>query len=114
MQARIDEHTCYSHLKMSFIEFIEAIARACEYLSLGPPSDHIREAYKEFLFQFDRKEAPNSSKIELSKIIDPEEIKDEDDEFLENEEGAFLSRDEHINQSLHNKIENLIPYLLAY
>lgn len=47
-------------------------------------------------------------------MIDPEEIKDEDDVFLENEEGAFLSRDEHIGQPLHNKIENLIPYLLAY
>ena len=47
-------------------------------------------------------------------MIDPEEVKNEDDVFLANEEGAFLSRDEHIKQPLHNKIEHLIPYLLAY
>ena len=106
MQARVDEHTSDSHLKMSFIEFMEAIARAAEYLSLGAPSDNIREAYKEFLHE----EKKSSKSPEKAK----EEPVDEDQEFLENEEGAFMSKEEHVNQLLHKKIEHLIPYLLAY
>ena len=103
---------------MSFIEFIEAIARACDYLSLGPPSYYIREAYKDFIFKAEIKspqlESQKFSKTELSKLLETEDLKNDDDEFLKNEEGAFLSREEHISQPLHSKIENIIPYLLTY
>ena len=112
MMARIDEHNSNSHLKMSFLEFLEAISRAAEFLSLGPPSDHVREAYKEFLADAE------SQMKELNNSRNPETLRAKDildeDELLENEEGAFMSHEEHINQPLYKKIEHLIPFILAF
>lgn len=107
MQARIDEHTSDTHLKMTFVEFMEALARAAEYLSLGPPSDHVREAYLEELHQEETKNIKAAEEIK-------QPLGEGDEEFESDDEGAFLSKEEHINQPLHKKIDHLIPYLLAY
>jgi hypothetical protein len=111
MQSRIDEYASDSHLKMTFIEFIEAVARAAEYLSLGPPSDHVREAYLEELHQDDTKIIKASQLLENSKF--PEE-EDEIPADLADEEGAYMTESEHVHQPLHKKVEHLIPYLLAH
>lgn len=110
MQARINEHTSYSHLQMNFVEFLEGIARAAECLSLGPPSDHIREAYKEFIY----KEEVKGPSTQRSKNIDELCEGEGQDGFMSDEEGAFLSEDEHVNQPLVKKIDNMIPFLLAF
>jgi len=119
MQARIEEHTSDDHLKMCFVEFLEAIARAAEYLNLGPPSDHTKEYYKTFLNSEEKKNVLKTKdllkkEINNSIILDPLSEELEDENLSEGDECAFLSQDELIHQPLHKKIENLIPYLLAF
>ena len=55
MQSRVDEHNSDAHLKMAFVEFMEAIGRAAELISLAPPSDEIRDLYKLDLYIDDLK-----------------------------------------------------------
>ena len=104
MQSRVDEHTSDTHLKMSFIEFIEAIGRAAELISLAPPSDQILNLYKRDLFSDDL--MPN----ELKPVkVGPEKtersfILDSKSELISAEnfgEGADMTEFEHLHQPLH-------------
>ena len=112
MQSRVDEHTSDAHLKMTFIEFMEAIGRAADLISLAPPSDEIRDLYKQDLYNDETKtnrESPDKKEttIQLEKLdLDLEEDK--------NKEAVEMSEQEHINQPLHKKVDHLMPYLLAY
>lgn len=108
MQSRVDELTSDAHLKMTFIEFMEAIARAADYLSLAPPSEKAREAY---LTELHAQDMPKEEKEEE---VDNNEKVAEEGQNLEEAEGADMTDTEHTNQPLHKKVENIIPYLLAY
>ena len=46
MQTRVDEVNSDKHLKMNFIEFLEAVARAADYLSFPPPTQAVKDIYK--------------------------------------------------------------------
>lgn len=100
MQSRIDEHTSDAHLKMAFVEFMEAIARAAELMSLAPPSDEIRDLYKKDLYgdelrsnrDFPEKKE-SSFQVNSTLQIELEEEK--------NREAVEMSEQEHINQPLH-------------
>ena len=80
MQLRINEITQDKHLKMSFIEFLEALARAADYLSLEPPSESLLNAYK-------------SGNDEISEAVKEDEGEGEDD--------FTLTEEELINQPLN-------------
>ena len=54
---------------MNFVEFLEGISRAAEYLSLGPPSDNIREAYKKFINTEEIKTSSKQKNKELTVIL---------------------------------------------
>lgn len=95
MQTRVDEINSDKHLKMSFIEFLEALARAANYLSYPPPSQAVRDAYK------------NTGTKKPSEL---EEVKGEP----EDEEEMEMTLDEMIDQPLNKKIENILPYLLVH
>lgn len=49
MQTRVDEINSDRHLKMSFIEFLEAVARAADYLSFPPPTQVVKDLYKKMI-----------------------------------------------------------------
>jgi len=113
MQSRVDELSSDSHLKMAFIEFMEALARAADYLSLGPPSEHIREEYLEELHQQETKNIKMTQLIEKSKM--QAELEGEGEiEDLHDAEGAYMTEADHVHQPLHKKVEYMVPYLLAY
>lgn len=118
MQAREDELTSDAHLKMTFVEFIEAISRAADYLSLAPPSDKVRDLYlHEIYSDVQAKEQTNKLKLEEEKdqeLLKGEDEADETIMSLDDAEGADMTEFEHVNQPLHKKIEHMIPYLLAY
>ena len=94
MQTRVDELSSDKHLKMSFIEFLEALARAANYLSYPPPTQAVKDAYK---------------RVDTKKPEALEEAKNE----AEDDEEVEMTIEEMINQPLHKKIENIFPYLLA-
>ena len=98
MQTRVDEYSSDKHLKMSFVEFLEALARAANYLSYPPPTYETKYAYQ-------KKEVFQKNKKEESKEEKDEEEYDED---------IVLSKEEQINQPLNKKIENILPYLLVH
>jgi hypothetical protein len=79
---------------MSFIEFLEAIARAAEYLSLPPPSSEVKDAYK-------REDTKKNQEID--------EVKEEEDD-----QEIDMTLEERLKQPLNKKIENILPYLLKY
>ena len=58
---------------MSYIEFLEALARASDYLSLEPPSEALLNAYK-------------SGKDEILEAIKDDEAEGDDDFKLTEEE----------------------------
>lgn len=113
MQSRVDELTSDAHLKMTFVEFMEALGRAADYLSLAPPSDKVRELY---LTELHSKDLPKeeTEKEKQDRIQEDLQMTSEGDENQEDKEGADLTESEHSTQPLHKKIENIIPYLLAY
>ena len=45
IQAQIDETKSWRHLQMSYIEFLEAIARMADILSYPPPTDKFKNEY---------------------------------------------------------------------
>jgi len=90
MQTRVDEYNAYRHIKMTFIEFLEAFARAADYLSYPPASVSIHEEYLR----------TNTNELEK-----PEENNYEDDE-------EDVTLEEMISQPLSKKIENILPYVL--
>ena len=45
MQAQVDETESWRHLQMSYIEFLEAIARMADMLSYPPPTDKFKNEY---------------------------------------------------------------------
>ena len=112
MQSRVDEHTSDAHLKMSFVEFMEALARAAELISLAPPSEEIINLYKQDLFNDELKPNKISTEKKDSSVI----VDNKSDLGIgeENKEGADMTEFEHIHQPLHKKVDNMIPYLLAY
>lgn len=131
MQSREDELTSDAHLKMQFIEFMEAISRAAYYLSLAPPSEMARELYLREIYS-DQEAHEKNDKLKLEEEKDNQIFKGDSDEEaaspkaeeqeksddknldLDDAEGADMTELEHINQPLHKKIEHMVPYLLAY
>lgn len=113
MQARADEHSGDTHLKMSFVEFLEAIARAADMLSLAPPSEKIRNLYKEEIYA-DNSIIPITSRADDELQFSASEIDTPHMVNPENEEGADMTELEHEHQALHKKIDNMVPYLLAF
>lgn len=95
MQTRVDELSSDKHLKMSFVEFLEAVARAANYLSYPPPTQSIRDAYKRTATQ---------------KQEDLEENKYDSEE----DEEVEISKEELMKQPLNKKIENILPHLLTH
>ena len=116
MQSRVDELTSDIHMRMTFIEFIEAMSRAADYLSLAPPSEKTRDLYLHEIYSDTlAKEQTDKMKEEEKKL----ELQLRDDDFepleeIDDSQSANLTLQEQINQPLHKKIENMIPYLLAY
>lgn len=98
MQTRVDEVTQYKHLKMTFVEFLEGIARAANYLSYPPATLEIKNAYKKANMQVD----DPTEEFKLAGI-------DED-----GHEDFEMSVEELIAQPLNKKIENILPYLLIH
>ena len=96
MQTRVDEVNSDKHLKMAFVEFLEAVARAADYLSFPPPTQIIKDMYK---------------KMWKTKQEDVEEDKKEVGEV---EEDVEMSEEELIHQPISKKIENILPYLLIH
>ena len=45
MQGQINEFSKSRHLKMSYVEFLEAIARVAEMISMAPPTERFRNEY---------------------------------------------------------------------
>ena len=100
MQSRVDEHTSDAHLKMTFVEFMEAIGRAAELMSLAPPSDEIRDLYKKDLYTDELKGSKDyPEKKETTTQLDLKFELDLEDE--KNREAVEMSEQEHINQPLH-------------
>ncbi|CAI2379577.1 unnamed protein product [Moneuplotes crassus] len=94
MQTRVDELTSDKHLKMSFVEFLEAVARVANYLSIPPPS--------------------SKSKFQYLKKADTMNSDNQDEEIeAEGDEEIFLTEEELLNQPLNKKIENILPNLLT-
>ena len=116
MQSRVDELTSDTHMRMTFIEFIEAMSRAAEYLSLAPPSGKTRDLYlREIYGDSFAKEQTDKMKEEEEKL--EQQLRDDDFrpfEDIDDSEYDSLTKEEQVNQPLHKKIENIIPYLLAY
>ena len=96
MQTRVDEYTADKHLKMSFIEFLEAISRAADYLSYPPPSYESKFGYMK--------------KLSLKEKFNAEENKEE----AEGDEEIEMTEEELISQPLSKKIENILPILLMF
>lgn len=77
MQTREDELTSDRHLKMSFIEFLEGVARAASYLSLPPPTSESK-------FEFLKK--GNTKNLEEEEKLPTENNEHKEEVFLTEEE----------------------------
>lgn len=95
MQTRVDEYNSDKHLKMQFVEFLEALARAANYLSYPPSSTEIKEAYK----------STTTQNLQDFNII-------KEGEEVEND--FEMSPEELTNQPLYRKIEHILPNLLLH
>lgn len=116
MQARIDEIGSDTHLRMSFIEFMEALGRAADYLSLGVPSDKVRDMYLHEIYS-DTQAKEQTDKMKEEEKLENQKLEEEEVEEpqpLVDEEIPAEIDEEDKNQPLHKKIEHIIPYLLAF
>jgi hypothetical protein len=156
MQSQIDEINSDAHLRMDYVEFLEALARAADYLSLAPPSETIKEMYlNDILYDSIDKAAREKELKEEDRIMKerleeekedakregskgdsktPSEENEKEEESESEAEGdkekekegegegegegdaeeGEMTEEEHRNQPLHKKIDNIIPYLLAH
>jgi hypothetical protein len=105
MQGRIDEVTESKHLQMTYIEFLEAVARAAHMLSYPPPTLENKNRYK---ISAQKKRTP--LKQSTSKLLP--EVTVENQEEIELFED--MTDDDKIAQPLHRKIENILPNILLY
>ena len=101
MQGQINEFSKSRHLKMSYVEFLEAIARVAEMVSMAPPTERFRN---EYLKHTESDDYLDDVKIQMRRKT----------KHLDGDEAVEMTEEEWINQELHKKIENILPHLLLY
>jgi hypothetical protein len=104
MQASIDEVMSSKHLQMTYVEFLESLARIAHIWSYPPPSDEFRDLYKTYNSNKDLNLYLENSKFQENKPSVGYQI----------EEELEISEEECISQSLVNKIENILPNILLF
>lgn len=89
MMAQINEEDSARHLQMTYVEFLEAIARAAEIMSFPPPTERFRNEYL--------KHTETDEGLEDRKIMRLKKNKNLD---LDNE-AVEMTDEECLNQDLH-------------
>lgn len=79
MQTRVDEINSDRHLKMSFIEFLEGVARAANYLSYPPATQETKDYYKRMYVINKEGKSEEEAKVEME---EDEEVEMTEDEII--------------------------------
>lgn len=129
MMCQVNEVTEDRHMKMQLVEFLEAIARASDRLSLPPHEENRIEdsddeevvaEQEEIIIESSSSDGDDEVDIEeiqamqkneleenqVNMIVLSQEISDEDEEEIQ------MSWEERIEQPLAVKINNILPHLL--
>jgi len=108
MMTQVDELNKERHLRMNFIEFLEAFARCAEVICYDPSEkERMKKVFEEESVKKELKRKgtkdPSLSSTSLKKA--PDEAEKEDFEEAANQ----LSKEEREAQPLYIKIENILP-----
>lgn len=91
MQARINEVTSDKHMKMSYIEFLEALARVADILSYPPPTESFKNKYKN-IKETNKDNAPNAPTKKSSAVDLNDSDAEEEGETIDMPEEELLSQ----------------------
>lgn len=105
MQGQIDEVKSKRFMQMSYVEFLEALARLADMVSFPPATDDYKMKYQTLI--------ETKKTLHASSTIRPTTV-EESSEEEETKNFEEMSPSERADQPVHKKIENILPNLLLF
>ena len=112
MQGQVDEVNSSKHLQMSYLEFLEGIARIADIVCFDTPTEDYKMKYQTILEK--KKGMNNNLSIKKNDNSSIEENISDSDKISDEEPNQSFDKDEeNLTQlSLSKKIDNILPNLL--